>query len=535
MAFNTPSVIASLLIAAATYALYTFAQWLATTRRPPNFPPGPPATLGLGNVTQIPRDYPFLKYQEWAKQYGPITGLKIGPINAVVLNEAPLVYDLIVKRGQHWSGRPSRYVAKNHVWPDSPYTHSVTMSWENSRKMRSGTKQYMLGTGLRELLPLHQAAATRLIYDLFQSKGSKWEETVYSWAVKTPVAMLSGAKTDELGPNWVEEYEASQHLYESILDPATAPPVDLFPVLRWVPARFAEWKRKAPVARRALDKVYGAMFDHAKNRRHGSFPSLINKLLAHSADPSTDPEDRLTDYEINLLMGGTLDAAAHSSAVTFQIILFALLTHPEALRRAQTEVDAVLGTGDTLPDKIDPQQSMPFLMACIFESLRWRPVSTLSLPRETTEDQEVMGYHVPKGTMVLQNIWNINMDPDYYDEPGKYKPERYLDNPLGAKPGAPHQPGRKNVYTFGTGRRECPGAAFFYQGMGLAYAQLLWAFTIEPVGRLDPDDLKGTFMHSLVLHPRPFGVRFVPRRADTASVLLTERAKADAAFDTMLA
>ena len=118
--------------------------------------------------------------------------------------------------------------------------------------------------------------------------------------------MLSGAKTDELGQDWVEEYEASQHLYESILDPATAPPVDLFPVLRWVPAMFAEWKRKAPVARKALDKVYAAMFNHAKNRRHGSFPSLINKLLAHSADPETAPEDRLTEYEICCLIGGTL-------------------------------------------------------------------------------------------------------------------------------------------------------------------------------------------------------------------------------------
>lgn len=180
MAAASP-IFASLLVAAVTYVLYTFSQWLATTRRPPSFPPGPAPTLGLGNIAEIPRDYPFLKYGEWAKEYGPITGLKIGPINAVVLNEAPLLHDSLVKRGQYWSDRPSRYVAKNHVWPDSPYTHSVTMSWENSRKMRTGTKQYMVGAGLKELLPLHQAAAARLLYDLHRGKGNKWQKSVYQW------------------------------------------------------------------------------------------------------------------------------------------------------------------------------------------------------------------------------------------------------------------------------------------------------------------------------------------------------------------
>ena len=197
-------------------------------------------------------------------------------------------------------------------------------------------------------------------------------------------------------------------------------------------------------------------------------------------------------------------------------------------------MDSVLGTGDTLPDKIDPE-TLPYLSACVVEALRWRPVSTLSLPRETSADQDVLGYRVPKGTMVLQNIWHMHMDADYYEEPERYRPERYVDNPLGARPGAPHQPGRKNVYTFGAGRRECPGAAFFYQGMGLAFAQLLWAFELAPAGPLgDHNDIKATFDHSLVLHPKPFGVKFVPRKANTDNILLTVKAKADAAFETML-
>jgi len=118
--------------------------------------------------------------------------------------------------------------------------------------------------------------------------------------------MLTGAPVEDLGEHWVHDYHYSQGLMEELVDPASAPPVDIFPILRWVPSFFAEWKRKAPLTRKALLHAYGVIMKQAKQPRHGKFQSLIPKLLEQSVDPSTAPDGRFTEQEIKLMMGGML-------------------------------------------------------------------------------------------------------------------------------------------------------------------------------------------------------------------------------------
>lgn len=210
--------------------------------------------------------------------------------------------------------------------------------------------------------------------------------------------------------------------------------------------------------------------------------------------------------------------------VTFQIILLALAAHPEAQRRAQAEIDRVFKSETALPDTINLEE-LPYLNACVTEALRWRPVSPLGLPRLVGDDEVIQGYRIPKGTTVLLNQWTIQQDPAFYDEPDRYDPGRFIRDPVGARKGV-SQLGRKTLYTFGAGRRECPGKDFFFQNMRLAFAQILWAFDVVPAERLHTDMGSG-FTSSVVLRPKPFKVRFVPRRAGMGDVLLEEKRKAD--------
>lgn len=213
-----------------------------------------------------------------------------------------------------------------------------------------------------------------------------------------------------------------------------------------------------------------------------------------------------------------------SSVVTFQIILLALAAHPDAQRRAQAEIDSVFKSDTAVPESIDLNQ-LPYLNACVTEALRWRPVSPLGLPRETIADEIVLGYHIPKGSTVVLNQWTIQQDPEFYDEPELYKPERFIEDEFGAKKGI-SQVGRKTLYTFGAGRRECPGKDFFFQNMRLGFAQILWAFDIVPTEPLHTDIL-AAFTSSVVLRPKAYGVKFVPRRENFEGVLLEGKLKAE--------
>lgn len=178
MVLSTPVLLS--LAVAGCIALYNAVLWLLSTQRPSNYPPGPRPLLGLGNIHQIPLALPFLKYDAWAKEYGPIVGLKLGPNNMVILNDANLIYEHIVKRGQHFSARPPRYIAQEHILPDARNTYSLFMRNDYSRRLRTITKQFLVGQGLFKLAPMQKAAGTRLIYNLFKSSDD-WMEHIMQW------------------------------------------------------------------------------------------------------------------------------------------------------------------------------------------------------------------------------------------------------------------------------------------------------------------------------------------------------------------
>ena len=124
------SVTAATLLLIASPIIYIVGAWLHSTTRPKNFPPGPRPLLGLGNWHQIPRVWHFNQLHAWAKQYGEIMGLKLGPRNVVILNDASLVHELFVKRATSFSERPPMYIAQNHMdWPqvlDADHSFSST-------------------------------------------------------------------------------------------------------------------------------------------------------------------------------------------------------------------------------------------------------------------------------------------------------------------------------------------------------------------------------------------------------------------------
>ena len=220
--------------------------------------------------------------------------------------------------------------------------------------------------------------------------------------------------------------------------------------------------------------------------------------------------------------------------MSFQTLIIALAAHPDAQRRAQAEIDSIFGRDRPLPEHIDLGK-LPYVNACVLESQRWRPlgaypVGPFGVPRKTVVDVEVLGYRIPKGSSVLINQWTIAHDPEFYEKPERYYPDRFFRDSVGAKEGV-RQEGRKAVYTFGAGRRECLGKDFALQNIRITVSQILWAYDIVPAEALDIDVQTG-FTPAVVMIPKPFKVKFVPRKSQ--ETLLEERRKADMKLSEIL-
>ena len=82
-----------------------------------------------------------------------------------------------------------------------------------------------------------------------------------------------------------------------------------------------------------------------------------------------------------------------------------MVLHPEVQARAQAELDAVVGR-DRAPSFAD-RENLPYIRACVREALRWRMVGPLGVPRRTVADDVYEGYFIPKGAIVIENIWYV--------------------------------------------------------------------------------------------------------------------------------
>ncbi|KAG8904823.1 hypothetical protein FRC00_013729, partial [Tulasnella sp. 408] len=159
--------------------------------------------------------------------------------------------------------------------------------------------------------------------------------------------------------------------------------------------------------------------------------------------------------------------------------LLAVTLFPAVQARAREEIDRVVGTG-RFPE-FDDQGDLPYVHAIALESLRWNPPAPFIVPHASREDDTYNGYFIPKGTMVIPNVWQISRDPTIYDDASTFNPDRFINNPNILDP---------RDFVFGFGRRACPGSYLAYQMMWTFVVSTLWAFELErPEGEppLDKD------------------------------------------------
>jgi hypothetical protein len=199
-------------------------------------------------------------------------------------------------------------------------------------------------------------------------------------------------------------------------------------------------------------------------------------------------------------------------------------------RKVQEEVDRVVGP-DRLPT-IEDYENLPYVRACIKESLRWMPTVILGVPHAAVQEDNYKGWRIPAGSTVINNVWAIHMDPNRSPSPRVFDPDRFMSDSRSLHESATGEAARRDNYVFGAGRRLCQGIHIAERSLALGISRLVWAFDFlsavdEKIGGpvvYDGDDLVG----GITVQPREYSCRIVAR-SDSKAELIRAAVRKDAA------
>ncbi|THU83987.1 cytochrome P450 [Dendrothele bispora CBS 962.96] len=494
--------------------VYLLQRYNRRTKHVP-LPPGPKKLPLIGNLLDMPTTFEWEKYDEWCRELDtPILHLSVAGSSIIVMNTAKVAEDLLDNHSAIHSNRP-RLVMVNELmgWNFSFGLMEYGDEWRAQRKI---FQHEFSPSAAERFQPLESQVAHQFLVHMLD-KPDGFVLHIRHLAASTILGIAYGI---DVLPSNDPYVEAAENALES-LGLGIAPGaflVESLPFLKYVPEWMpgAGFKRKAKNWARYSRIMREMPFDAAKQEivsgtAKPSFTSYSLESLEELEGLNRKEKERLVQSTAATMYTGATD----STVSVLSTFILAMLANPEAQRLAQEQIDSVVPPGE-MP-KFSDMDRLPYVSAIVKETLRWKNVTPLGIPHASTEEDVYMGYRIPKGSIMVPNIWAILHDEKTYPDPHAFKPERFLgpDGKIDPKVKDP------DTALFGFGRRICPGRFMGYSSIWISVASMLATmhFT-KPVDK-DGNVIEPTYEYvsSLACVPAPFKVSIKSRSKQTEEMI----------------
>lgn len=438
---------------------------------------GPRRWPVLGNLLQldIPRFHAQL--EGWAKIYGPLYRLRMGPRDALVVSQPDLIDSILRDRPNGWSRfEPMRAVI--HEMGVNGLFNAEGESWRRQRRLVTAA---FTPSHLKRYFPLIKLMTERLKgrLDAAAHTGS-WidlQSMLMRYTVDVTASLAFGI---DVGAIQQAHSTFQQHLDK------------LFPVLmRRMNAPFPVWRYIKLPSDYAFDRHLAAghaavaEFVQTVRKRIAANPALAEQptnllevmLTARDAEGAMLSEAEVAGNVFTILLAGE-DTTANTLAWTLHL----LHTHPQAWRAVVAEVDASLGP-TLVPDSIQAAGELTAIEDCSNESMRLRPVAPLAYV-ENNAPTRIAGVALPAGTLVLCTMRSGAVDASIAADAAEFRPSRWRIGPGAADDAA--AAGNRQLTTasmpFGAGPRVCPGRYLALLEMKMVLATIARNYELVEVG-----------------------------------------------------
>lgn len=430
--------------------------------------PGPKLFPVIGRIHDLPVNYMWLKFKEWADEYGPIYRTEMLGAKFIIISDESIAEDLLVRRAKINSDRPimrslfdskssegsmeylplmgrNQYWARQRQWGHSQLTEAANSQYYGIMEHEVKRWMYRLLTEPDNAYDSLEDMASKIMTTLtWDDPNASEYNTRSAWGLLTQMSP-AGPITNLITPLWT-------HIPASIN-----------------PWKIAEQKRH--------DEQNGFWMSQYATVQKKTADGIQRPCWARGYIEQIKSTKLSGDKEAACCIGMLCLVGVFTVAGPLNYYLLAMAHHPEWHRKVQEEVDRVCG--DRFPEHSD-YENLPILRACIKETMRWKPNVPTGVAHEAEQDDFYRGYFIPKGARILPLDIAFLRNEKKYPDPYNFRPERWLE------PGWPtyqepltQYPTIKGMSSFGWGRRQCLGMTLTQDETILALGALAHCFDIK--------------------------------------------------------
>ncbi|XP_074591944.1 cytochrome P450 71A1-like [Curcuma longa] len=457
-----------------------------------NLPPGPAKLPVIGNLHQIRDNLLHQSLWEISQQYGPLMHVKRGQVSAVVVSSAALARDVLKTFDLACCSRLHNVSTSEFSYGRSDIAFTpYGESWRQIRKLCN--VEFFSARKINSFTPVREDEIARMAKHISSRISSSLavnvSELALCFSCNTTCRTAFGR---DIAGDDLSIYNVLIEVQEMMGGFFMA---DFFPLLGWIDVATG-MKSRLRKSFLELDGIYQKFIDRhleAKSRSESEENEDLLDVLLRLRKDGQLTEKNLKGVLMNIFIGGT-----DTSSAVVEWAMAELIRQPELMKRAQEEVRSCVGRSKGKVEESDLHQ-LYYLKRIVKETMRLHPPLPMLIHRETMHPVTLSdGYQIPPKTTIYVNAWAIGRDPDAWESPEAFDPERFVNMASPAVDSFAHYDFK--LIPFGEGRRICPGKNLGLLMVELALANLLYSFDWQLPPGMREEELSMEEAPGVVVH-----------------------------------